>query len=303
MKLCLLLLAPLTACNLVAQETLDSKKFDAEGISRVEVKGSFVNIYADGTSGDKVTFDGKLEGPGRYQGTISIESELDGDVLKIWVERTRKSYNNMGGRFDLGIPDGTEVMISGSSGNINAKDISGREVSISCSSGNLKVSNLAGDISLKTSSGNISAYRLTGNVSVKASSGNVEIDNVEGDIYSKASSGRIRIENVKGGDVEVGVSSGNIYLGNVKGGVRANCSSGNIKGSDVLLTSDSRFETTSGTINVDLENNLNDISFDLRASSGNVSAGNQRGNKGRLTTNGGNIRVSARSSSGNINFD
>lgn len=165
-----------------AQIVIESKKFEAEGITNIEVQGSFVDVWLKMNNGEIVSFDGKIEGSQRYKGDFEIKSDLEGSTLKIWLERPRNVYGNIDGRWDITIPKGTIVNISNSSGNLYAKGLSGEEILLSTSSGNIEVKNLIGNISLKASSGNITGVDLEGNVSAKASSGNLNLADVIGNL-------------------------------------------------------------------------------------------------------------------------
>ncbi|MGB3463999.1 MAG: DUF4097 family beta strand repeat-containing protein [Cyclobacteriaceae bacterium] len=283
-----------------AQDLIDSKKFEAESIKKVELRVMFVDVVVSGRSGDLVSFDGRIEGPRKYRDDISIESELEGDILKVWIEKHKNTYGNIGGRIDLGIPEGVELDIAASSGNISAKDLVAKEIKLTCSSGNIKANRLTGNVTLKTSSGNISSFTMMGQLSANASSGNIEIDNAEGIISVKASSGNLQLSNLTDAQLNAVTSSGNIYLNRSIGSFSAKCTSGNIKGANVELTGDSNFTTTSGTINIDVNNAISDLSINLSSNSGMLSAGRRKRVEKKLVMNSGKIGVRASSSSGNI---
>ncbi|MEL6558902.1 MAG: DUF4097 family beta strand repeat-containing protein [Bacteroidota bacterium] len=213
----IVLVALFTSGFVSAQTILESKKFEAESIKKVEVKGSFVNIWVTSRSGSMVTFDGEIEGPQRYKGDFEIKSELNGSTLKIWLERPRNVYGNIKGKWDIGLPEGTELLVNNSSGNVKASGLSGEEIAINCSSGNIEANNLTGNITLKASSGNISAFGFEGNVSLKASSGNISISDVTGNVDCKTSSGNIRIKDLRKTFLTALASSGEIYMNEVEG--------------------------------------------------------------------------------------
>lgn len=294
------LLTLFTAGFVSAQTILESKKFEAESIDKVELRGSFVNIWINSRSGSTVSFDGEIEGPQRYKGDFEIKSELDGSTLKIWLERPKNVYGNIRGKWNIGLPAGTQLTVKNSSGNVKASGLSGDELSISCSSGNIEADNLTGNITLKASSGNITAFGFEGNVNLKASSGNISISDVIGNVDCKTSSGNITIKDLRKTFLTAMASSGEIVLNEVEGKLSVKCSSGNIKGENIRLDGDSNFNTTSGNINIYTKNGTEDLSFDLSSNSGDLRVGNNRKAEDRLVIKRGNILVTARATSGNI---
>lgn len=288
-----------TGCT-TAQTIIESKKFEAESIKKVEIEGSFVNIRITSGSGSMVSFDGEIEGPERYRGDFEIKSELDGSMLKIWLEKPKNVYGNIRGKWDISLPTGTQLIVSNNSGNVKASGLSGDELTINCSSGNIEVDNLAGNISLKASSGNISAFGLEGNISAKASSGNVSISDAIGNVDCKTSSGNIRIKDLSKTFLTATASSGEIYLDEVEGKLSVKCNSGNIKGENIRLEGDSNFNTTSGNISIYTKNGIEDLSFDLSSNSGDLRVGDNRKAEDRLIIKRGDILVTGRATSGNI---
>ena len=306
--------------RLEAQTVLDSKKFDAEGIDAVEIKGSFVDIWVSEQSGNMVSFDGQIEGPSRYKGDFEIKSDLSGSTLRIWLERPRNVYGNISGKMTLKLPAGTELTASNSSGDVNVKGLRSKEILLKCSSGDIDARNLSGNIRLDTSSGDITGVNLEGNVAADASSGDLYFAGVDGNLEcetssgsikvkdvddtfftAESSSGDIRLENVSG-KVRVESSSGTIGMERVSANISAESTSGDIRGAEIKLTGDSNFEASSGDITINLLNNVDDMSFDLRSSSGDLKVGKNRRAEDRLLLKRGGILVIGRTTSGDIGF-
>ncbi len=290
-----------SATLLNGQVLLSSKKFDAERIERLEVEGSFVQVNLNGVSGDRISVNGQVEGPKRYQGEIEIRTKLNGSTLVVWVERPNSINGNFDGEINIDVPKGTVVDAKNSSGSMYAKDLEAKDIDLRCSSGSLKVENIKGNISLKASSGSIKATGLMGNTIAKTSSGSLRIDNLNGNLEAKTSSGGLTLTGRIDGDVYARTSSGGIRLDRIKGSLDLQTSSGSIKGDYVELTGDSNFEATSGSINLNLENSLDNMSFNIRSSSGGIKVGDRRA-EDHLTIRNGGLSVTARTSSGSISF-
>lgn len=78
-------------------------------------------------------------------------------------------------------------------------------------------------------------------------------------------------------------------------------SSGALSGENIELTDHSSFRTNSGGIRMHLRNNVDQLSFDLSASSGGLSIGNQRMKKSYYSDKG-SIKVKGVSSSGSQRY-
>jgi DUF4097 and DUF4098 domain-containing protein YvlB len=178
----------------------------------------------------------------------------------------------------------SDLVLSSSSGNITANAITGDLKTVS-SFGDQLLITIIGNIKLNSSSGNITVKCLTGNAEVHSSFGFQKFENITGNLVSVASSGDLIVKHLKGnassrssfgeqryedveGDISSNASSGDIKIKNSKGVLTLGTSFGNITGKDVLLSSNSEFKTSSGDITLNLLNALNELSFDLQSSSG-----------------------------------
>ncbi|MFD1179271.1 DUF4097 domain-containing protein [Paenibacillus puldeungensis] len=145
-----------------------------------------------------------------------------------------------------------ELKLSATSGEISASQIQG-DTDIGLSSGNIRVETLSGSLQAKTTSGNITAEGVTGNVDASVGSGNIRFTNFTGDGTFHSMSGNVTLMDQRSDNLDIRVGSGN-----------------------VSLSSDPDFKGT----------------YDLRASSGNVTAPESPGETSDI--------IKARSVSGNI---
>ena len=324
MKFRLILMAGFTlfSCNqLSSQELLTSKKFDAENIDAVEIRGSFADIWVSDHTGPMVSFDGRIEGPQRYKGDFEIKSDLDGSTLRIWLERPRNVYGNIRGKLELKLPSGTKLTASNSSGDVNVKGLTAEDIVLKCSSGDIDARDLKGNVRLDASSGDITGTNIKGNVSADASSGDLYFADIDGNLDCETSSGSIKVKDVdntfftaqsSSGDIRINnvngklrlqSSSGTIGVERITGSISAESTSGDIRGTEVRLTGDSNFEASSGDVTFYLLNDVNEMSFDLRSSSGDLKVGNNRKAEDRLQLKRGGILITGRTTSGDIEFN
>ena len=117
-----------------------------------------------------------------------------------------------------------------------------------------------------------------------------------GDLMIKSSSGSSKIEE-HNGDLRVETASGGIRLISVEGVLICNTVSGTIRGEHVELLGDSSFSTASGTIALELVNDVDDLNFDLRSVSGSLQAGEHKGKRDLVIERGG-LEIKGNSISG-----
>lgn len=286
-----------------AQTVLAFAELEAENVSEVRIDGSFVDVYVK--NGDRVYFKGEINGDGD-KGDYRFDTEIVGSTLVIKVIRERsnsswKGYSMKESRIDLTIIDGVSLDIDNSSGDIYVANLRASESRIEATSGDISLRSIVANLKVETSSGDIDIDGLTGDSDIESTSGDQTIANAKGDIETQASSGDIDIINFNG-FIDVTATSGDVEIRGGRGRVRAQTSSGNIDGRGIELTGNANFKATSGDVEIDFENNINDLSFDLTATSGNLEVGNRSGSK-RLIMDRGGYKVTGVTSSGDQEYE
>jgi len=188
---------------------------------------------------------------------------------------------------------------------------------ISTTTGNIRVNGINVTISFfaGSTSGNIRIYNVNSEkaFATNTASGNITLNNVRAESLFNASS---TSGNVRGEDLyapqhaNIRTTSGNINMSRFSWrGMDATTVSGNINFSDVYIhTSDSghvtAFRTTSGNVNLDIQNSRTRIGYRLTSAFGNVRVDGQRRGSGEATGRGG-PPITVTTTSGNIrlNFD
>ncbi|WP_436515986.1 DUF4097 family beta strand repeat-containing protein [Ekhidna sp. To15] len=302
MKKLVFVLTILAAMPAISQNTLAKAELEAENVDEVRIEGSFVDVYVN--KGEKVYFKGIITGSGD-EGDYRFETDIVGKTLVIRVDRRRdKSWRNYRineSRIDLTIVDGVKLDIDNSSGDVNVANLRASSSKIEASSGDITIRSVVANLEVETSSGDIDIDGLTGDSEIESTSGDQDIFNTTGNIETRASSGDITISGFNG-KIEVQATSGDVEIRKGLGAIRARTSSGNIDGYSIELNDNSYFDATSGDIEIDFSNDLDDLSFDLTATSGDLEVGNRSGEK-RLLIERGGIKISGTTSSGSQEYE
>ena len=297
MKKIIFTLAIAISISAFSQNILAKAELEAENVDEVRIEGSFVDIFVN--KGERVYFKGKITGSGD-EGDYRFETDIVGKTLVIRVERQRdrswKNYRITESRIGLTIVDGVKLDIDNSSGDVNVANLRASTSKIEASSGDITLRSIIANLEVETSSGDIDIDGLTGDSEIESTSGDQDIYNSKGDIQTRASSGDITISGFKG-EIEVQATSGDVEIRKGVGSIRARTSSGNIDGYGIELNDNCYFDATSGDIEIDFENDLDDLSFDLSSSSGDIKVGSDSADK-KLKISRGGYKVTGITSSG-----
>jgi DUF4097 and DUF4098 domain-containing protein YvlB len=276
--------------------------FEYSGVDELQVDGRFFTVEVSGHTGDAV--EGRIVIPenlheGNY---VEVVHSKSGGVLEVEVEKLKatippvseKALISIRAPRDIAIKLVTSsgsitverfetdtIRLKSSSGKIKARDLSAR-IDIASSSGSQDIQQCKGTLIVKSSSGRISVRDVTGNMSVESSSGSQTYEEMDGNIRAKSSSGRITINK------QTGV-------------LDLKATSGKLEGQEVKLTGDSSFQTSSGRISFEFENDFDDFSFNLQSNSGVLRVGESRV-KGTLILGNGPIKITGNSSSGSQEY-
>ena len=285
-----------------SQNILAEAELEAENVEEVRIEGSFVDVYVN--TGDRVYFKGKITGNGD-EGDYRFETDIVGKSLVIRVDRKSsrgwKNYRINESRIDLTIVDGVKLDIDNSSGDVIVANLRASSSRIEASSGEITLRNIIANLKVETSSGDIDIDGLTGDSDIESTSGDQEIYNTKGDIETRASSGDITVSGFDG-KIEVQATSGDVEIRKGTGAIKARTSSGNIDGYAIEVNNNCYFDATSGSIEIDFANDLNDLSFDLTATSGDLEVGSKSGEK-RLVMDNGGYKIIGTTSSGDQEYE
>jgi len=278
------------------------ESFSFSGIDNLTVEGAFFEVDITGSS--TATIEAEFVVPARLRARgVNVLHETKGSELRVWVERKVISIMvppRGGPRMRFTVPVNTLVDVKNSSGSVAVEGIEADELNLEVSSGSLQIDNCRSNLSATSSSGKIRVEACTGDKKLTASSGSITVLDSNGDIEADTSSGKHRYERIEG-SIAAHSSSGGIAIRDSEGKLDVKSNSGRLSGTGVAITGDSSFETSSGSIDFDFTNSGSDFTFELRSSSGTISAGGSRA-KGTVITGNGKILIKGKSSSGSQSY-
>jgi DUF4097 and DUF4098 domain-containing protein YvlB len=318
-----------------SQDLVDQVKESFTDIQTVNVKGIFCNVDVEPGVNGSVSLEGEIRATRKYE-DLRIRYEKNGTTLDVWVEKPNSLIGQVKGFLILTVPVSVKLDVKTVSGSIKVEGLGREEMVLSAVSGSISATNIPCQLNVSTVSGSIEASVIDGNLTASAVSGSVTVDDVKGvadlktvsgsihaksvlksvtavavsgsvnvdgalsDVRCKSVSNSINIFNVKG-NVSASNTSGSISMTSVVGEVQASSTSGSIRGSSVMLTGNSAFNNTSGSIDIDLQNEAGTLSFDLRSASGSLEAMGMSGSK-RMTTGTGPVKITGATVSGSQKY-
>ncbi|MRT91806.1 DUF4097 family beta strand repeat-containing protein [Ancylomarina sp. 16SWW S1-10-2] len=289
-----------------------------DGIKSLEIEGRFVDVNILGTENDSVDLKGIIRGKLWGDKDFEFKYKQEGSLLKVWIEAPSSIMGRFEANLTLKVPYSMNIDIRNSSGDIYIEEIVADKMKLastsgdvelknvetqlitSSTSGDLEVDYLKGAVSAVSSSGDQSFKHIRASIMTKATSGDFLFFDVTGDLTTRTSSGDLQFENIDGRISNVS-TSGDLIINNAKSVLNLTTTSGDISGNAVELIGDSMFKSTSGDVSMDFNNNVNDMSFDLKASSGDLRVGSRSADR-KLYMNNGNLWIYGISSSGNQNY-
>jgi len=249
-------------------------------------------------------FDGVIRGDGD-EGDYKITSRENGATIIFKVDRKNNSgwnWNmNLTTKIELTLPDNTTLRIENTSGDLKIVDYTAENLNVRTTSGDMNLRNVKSICRLKSTSGDLEARDLIGSVSMVSTSGDQEYRSINGNLDAEATSGDMELMKIMGA-VQLSATSGDIDIDGLTGSLRVKTTSGEIDGDYITLNNDAYFKSTSGDIHITLKNELDELSFDLRATSGDLRVGGIRG-EDNLSFRKGPIMIEGVSTSGDQTYD
>lgn len=279
----------LTAAPLAAAARDFERRVPAESGGKLRADLDVGAIEVESHDAEEVRVELLAAGVGTRR--LNFDLESDGSDVKLRA--------NLGGWLPIGhphvrvrirVPQEYSVDLRTSGGPIDLDDLEG-DVSIRTSGGRIAVGNVEGKVDLRTSGGDIEAGEIEGELDAQTSGGGVRALRVEGSVKVRTSGGPIDVFGVSG-PVDLRTSGGSVtvrFTEAPEGSVRASGGSIDVEvpegeGLDLdARTSGGRVELdTALTVKGRFETNQVDAEI------------NGGGEKLRLQTSGGNIRVRVR---------
>lgn len=273
------------------------------GITNLQVEGAFFDVTVTGYLGDTVV--ARIKIPDRLiKKGVEVLHEQNGPDLRLWVvhERLFGLKRRFGERCQMNfkVPQALAAEIANSSGEVRVEGITAPQVRLRASSGSILAKQIAANLSAQASSGDLLIVNCHGNKALKTSSGRIEVLVSDGNIDARTSSGSHDYSGVRG-DIFAQASSGDLEISDHAGGLRLVSSSGDQVGRNTRLTKYASFQTTSGNLDFDFVNPLEEFRFELQSSSGKINVGATSA-RGKVVTGQGPISITGTSSSGNQTY-
>lgn len=281
-------------------EIVQSINEEFVGINKVEIESGFLDvIYQGDPSMTTIQLDALLESnrSGRYQ--IEYREEED----KLVIELDQKNIVSSGrsrGHIYLRGPVEMELDVEVGSGKATISHVQGDLMDLEAGSGSLIAQDLiANYIDLRAGSGKLSLINSEGNTKIEIGSGQVDVSNLLGNLLLNGSSGNYKVENVEG-MLHAKLNSGSMDLSGIGQIGKLEVSSGRINAVNSGLSSESKFNASSGIIRIQTFSSLNGFNYDLSAGSGKVTVGDSSSSGNLTIDNGSPYTVYGVVSSGNI---
>lgn len=304
-------------------------------IDNIDIKGDFCKVILTASTDNTVEVSGLIEASKKIDG-FSIIDSVEGSKLTLSVNTPDEHVSTKSGEIKIKVPENCYVKIKTRSGYIEAQKINLVKVDAHASYGKIILENASGEFNLKTSTGSISASQFKGNLTAKTTSGNIEMNNINGQTTLITDKGQLELQNITGnlnsqtntsaqiisnvkgelmlrtstgelniksinGHLQTINDDGDVYVKNLKGTMDLKSISGNLNGEGILLTGNTRFETTKGRIDMALENDQNELTYELESNYGFLYIPG-KSKKKRLNSGRGPIHITAVSNNGAQRF-
>ncbi|MFW6363017.1 MAG: hypothetical protein ACOC0D_04145 [Spirochaeta sp.] len=157
------------------------------------------------------------------------------------------------------------------------------------------------DITAKTSTGSIYAENLSGSFDFTTTTGKIELTDSRGTAVSRTTTGSHTIHTFEG-SLDSQSTTGSINLVGFSGSITARSTTGFIRGSRIRLRDDSGFQTTTGSIEISLLNDVSQLGFDAQSSTGRIQIDGTSHGRGRVHIPGDGITISTQTTTGYQTF-
>ncbi len=286
----------ITASSLFGFGERESGEFQYSGMNALEVEAETFAVEIRATRGRRVEMEVE-NAPNSY----TVYHSTENGAVRVWVERTFSLFSRPHrGRLVFLVPADMALTLDTSTGEVYATGITTDSVSIETSTGSVLVEEFTRGASVRSTTGGIDIRRSEGDFTVRSTTGSIAITSVDGDLEVNSSTGSQRYEEITG-DIDARSTTGRIELSDTEGRLRLRTSTGRQVGADVRLTGDSSFDSTTGSIEMDLENDVHALEFDLSSTTGSLRVGADRSQR-ELFLSGTGHTVTGSTSTGSQHY-
>ncbi|WP_342564780.1 DUF4097 family beta strand repeat-containing protein [Paenibacillus sp. FSL R7-0345] len=214
-------------------------------IERVKIELPSGKVKIQGTTGNTLEYEGKLELPGSSEDEAvaamekkwKVSEEGDTLVLKLDLETNWLSNIHFGiytkePYFNISLPQNLEVEVETSDGAVEAGNLAAG-LEVDTSNGTLDIHDVSGGVDAHTSNGTISVQNVQGETEVSSSNGAITLTNIDGLVSANSTNGRITVNSAVTGDWDLDSSNGKITVSLpavTDAKIKAETSNGGLKG-------------------------------------------------------------------------
>ena len=229
------------------------------------------------------------------EANCELSYELVDSVLTIRLEIKSQTFSGIGilsetSKLNFNVPEYIAVYINTRSGDVELNNLSNN---------NYRIKTLSGDVKMESVTGNVTLNSVSGDVSVK----NAALNNSSNNNYGiQTTSGDIKTESFNG-NITLRSASGDVSLKNSVANINVSLVSGHFSGIDINVVDALYIGCTSGNVDCQITNPNSELMFNLYTLSGKIKIRRQDLSYkgfGGYTFGQGNLKITAKSTSGNI---
>jgi DUF4097 and DUF4098 domain-containing protein YvlB len=156
------------------------------------------------------------------------------------------------------------------------------------------------ELTVETTSGSILVETVAGAKNLMSTSGAITVRSCKGRAQGRSTTGTQRYDYLVG-DVRAQSSTGAIELTNTEGAADLESATGRLWGRNVRITADSTFRSSTGRIEMDFSNPMEDFTFALQSVTGSIEVdGNSA--RGKVQKGTGPLRITANTTTGRQSY-
>ena len=157
------------------------------------------------------------------------------------------------------------------------------------------------DIEVESSTGSILIDGCNGSKSIQTTTGVITVRKGRGDVRSKSTTGGQEFREIVGA-IDGEATTGSFRIEECEGSYNLRTTTGEQTGRKILLTGDSTFRASTGSIRMDLLNPLSELAFRLESTIGKIELGSTSAS-GELFIGSGDIEVTAKTTTGSQSWE
>ena len=286
-----------SASAMGGNESRDLASEEYTGIQEITVESESFDVNVVGTRTDRTTIT-VVGDP-----SVSVRIRQRGRSVLVEAEERRALFSSSRyeGTIDIQTFEGVDLDLETGSGAVDVRGLQAGGLDVNTGSGNIVARSVYGEVELRSGSGNIEMERVGGEVEAHSASGRVVLKDGEGRLTIRSTSGEVTVESTRG-NLEAGSTSGDIRLADLEGVFSVGTTSGSIRSSDLTLRGSSRFNSVSGSIQIDVSGDPERFSYAMQTVSGDIRVGETRIG-GRYERGGAGTLIEASTVSGSITVE